>query len=125
MSWGSVSGVASYTLQKKNSGRWSTVYSGSGKSKAFSGKADASYGYHAQACNTEGCGPWSATKTASVSLPPPVPTGAAAQRLLPYHKGRFDVSWDAVSGATCDEVQETSDQNPGQDQEVELGALRR
>jgi YD repeat-containing protein len=101
VSWSSVESAGTYKLQeKKNSGSWTTAYSGSGKSKAFSGKADATYSYRVQGCNGEGCGPWSSTKTVVVAHAPPAPTGA---KVVEYFTAKIDgykAQWNAVSGAT-------------------------
>jgi predicted phage tail protein len=99
--WGSVSRATSYTLQeRKGSGRWSTIYNSSGRSKARSGRTDGSYGYRVRACNAGGCGAWSATHTVHVTVIPGVPTGVYI-----YDHGnrkfiRQDLAWDAVSHAT-------------------------
>lgn len=86
--------------KRRNSGSWSNAYSGSGKSKAFSGKTDASYGYRAQACNAEGCGPWSSTKTVVVANVPDVPTGAKVIDYFITKIEGYKAQWNAVSGAT-------------------------
>ena len=79
VSWGTVFHASSYTLQESvNGGAWSTVYSGGGTSKAFSGKAVASYRYRAMASNSGGHGPWSATVTVTVAIVTNV-TGVTAQ----------------------------------------------
>ena len=79
VSWGTVFQASSYTLQESvNGGAWSTVYSGGGTSKAFSGKAVASYRYRAMASNSGGHGPWSATVTVTVAIVTNV-TGVTAQ----------------------------------------------
>jgi YD repeat-containing protein len=107
VSWGGVSGAASYTLQEQaNGGSWSTAYSGSATSKAFSGKSHgASYGYRVQACNAGGCGPWSATHT--VVVVPAEPGSLSAPGEVPY-PGDWTVSWTAVSGTTSYTLQRTN-----------------
>lgn len=70
VSWSSVSGATSYTLQEQiNGGSWSSIYTGSAKSWSASGYAASAYGYRVQACNASGCSGWSGVKTTAVSIP--------------------------------------------------------
>ena len=79
VSWGTVYQAGTYTLQEqKNGGSWVTAYSGTSRSKAYSGKATATYGYRARACNSGGCGPWSTTHTVKVA-PSMMVTGLTAK----------------------------------------------
>jgi hypothetical protein len=75
VSWGSVSTATSYTLQESSNGgsSWSTAYTGSGTSKALSGKGNGTYTYRVEACSAGGCGAWSATHTIKVALIPAEP----------------------------------------------------
>lgn len=109
VSWTAVSGASTYALQeKKNSGSWSTPYSGSSRSKAFSGKTNgANYSYRVRAHNAGGDGPWSATKTVAIAIPPPVPGGLTLSTTGPDYKPVVHVAWSAVSGATEYRVEET------------------
>lgn len=105
ISWSRASGSTATTLQEsKNNGGWSTIYSGSGTSKAVSGKSNATYGYRAQGCNSEGCGPWSSTKSVKVTSVPVKPTGLTltlgGNSKSEYYRG----GWNAVAGATRYEV---------------------
>jgi hypothetical protein len=102
VSWGSVSGATSYTLQEQvNSGGWSTVYAGTGRPKTFSGKSNgAHYGYHVRACDALGCGPFSAVKTVTIGIPPPVPTNVVEVEKIGYKLTTYTVNWNAVAGAT-------------------------
>ena len=99
VSWGSVSGATSETLQEQvNGGSWITVYSGSATSQAFSGKlSGSSYGYRVQACNGAGCGPWSATASTTVLLVPAAPTSVS---IPASSNGPVAVSWAASATAT-------------------------
>ena len=104
VSWGTVSGATSYTLeQDRNGGAWGTPYSGSGTSKSFSGKTDATIGYRVQACNASGCGPWSGVQTVTVLLPP---ASAPSLTVPSSSTGSYTVSWGAVSTATTYTLQE-------------------
>lgn len=70
VSWSSVSGATSYTLQEQvNGGSWSSIYTGAGTSWSASGQAASTYGYRVQACNASGCSGWSSVGTATVSVP--------------------------------------------------------
>lgn len=105
VSWAAVSTASSYTLQEQvNGGAWTTVYTGAGTSKAISGKHDATYGYHAQACNAGGCSGWSALHNVAVALPPLPPPNV---QLIDTTAGRtesYAVKWGAVANATRYEV---------------------
>jgi hypothetical protein len=111
VSWGAVSGTTSYTLQEQtNGGSWSTSYSGSGLSKVYSGKTNgADYGYRVEACNAGGCSAWSATKTVSIAIPPAPPTGVYADDdVHSINLETVTVVWNAVSGASRYEVEDTT-----------------
>lgn len=108
VSWTSVSGATSYTLQEQtNGGGWSTIQTSSAASRAISGKGSGTYGYHAQACNAGGCGPWSGTSSISVLLIPATPTGLSATLYVTYDPDirpptRYSLaaSWSAVATAS-------------------------
>ena len=103
VSWGTVTDAATYRLEERfNSGSWSQVYNNTGTSLARSNRIAGSWGYRVRACNTIGCGPYSAVKTvaSTVPQPPPAPTGVQA---VPHGVG-CKVSWNASSGATYYEL---------------------
>ncbi|WP_081700034.1 hypothetical protein [Rhodanobacter sp. OR87] len=105
VSWGAVSAATTYTLQEQvNGGSWTTIQATSATSRAISGKSNGTYGYHVQACNTGGCGPWSATGSTVVLQPP----AAAPALSVPAssNTGSYTVSWGAVSTATTYTLQE-------------------
>lgn len=52
----------------------------------------------------DGCGPWSATVSVSVSIIPAVPGDLRVTVLSPPYKGRYTVTWGGVAGATRYEV---------------------
>lgn len=98
VTWGSASGATRYTLQEQvNSGSWSTVYTGSGTSEAFSGRGNGNYGYRVQACNAGGCGNWSTTASIGVLLPPSTP---ASITVPATSDGPITISWAASATAT-------------------------
>ncbi|OOG54108.1 hypothetical protein B0E47_13140 [Rhodanobacter sp. B05] len=107
VSWGSVGGATSYPLQEQvNGGGWSTIQSSSATSLAIGGKGNGSYGYRVQACNVGGCGPWSATGTVAVTLPPAPPSTVTAPSYV--HGVTYYVTWSASAGATSYNVQKTN-----------------
>jgi len=63
-----------------------------------SGHTTGTYNYRGRACNTNGCGPWSATVTTSVELPP----GSSPSLSGPSqsYSGSYSLSWTAIGGAT-------------------------
>jgi YD repeat-containing protein len=93
VSWTSMSGATSYTLQEQvNGGSWSTRQSGGAVSWAASGKGNGSYGYRVQACSADGCSAWSATHSITVLLPPITP---ASITVPATSTGSIAVSWAA------------------------------
>lgn len=96
VTWNASSTATSYQLQENvNGGAWGTVQSSSATSKAFTGKAVATYRYQVRACNASGCGNYS-TPELVVEVLPPVPTG-----LWVYQDAySCQAAWNASSGAT-------------------------
>lgn len=107
VSWSTETGATSYQLQQAvGSGSWSQVYSGSGSSWGASGKSVGTYHYRERACSSSGCGTWSASTTESVSLP----TTLAAPALSPNPSdtGGYTVSWNAATGASSYQLQQSA-----------------
>ena len=109
VSWGGVGGATSYLVQEQVSGgAWSTIYDGAATSIGVTGRASATYGYRAIACNAAGCGPWSGTANTVVSYIPATPTGLGGmkntdtevQPPITY----WQVQWNASTGATYYEL---------------------
>jgi len=99
VSWPAVSTATKYQLaQKVNNGGWVTVSDNSNRSKAFSGKGNATYQYAVRACNASGCGGYRYSSSFKVLLPPPVPSSATVASY--DHDGTYDVRWNASSTAT-------------------------
>ncbi|QRP64039.1 fibronectin type III domain-containing protein [Rhodanobacter sp. FDAARGOS 1247] len=104
VSWSGVPGPVSYTLQEQvNGGSWATIQNNGTTSKAISGKGNGSYGYRVQACNVSGCGPWSATDTTTVLLPPAAPSSITVPATS---SGSIAVSWAASGTATSYTLQQ-------------------
>ena len=98
VSWSGVAGPVSYTLQEQvNGGGWSTVQTNGLTSWSTSGRGNGTYGYHVQACNVGGCGPWSATGTTTVLLPPAAPVSISVPT---SSSGSVAVSWAVSATAT-------------------------
>lgn len=105
VSWASVATATTYNLQERlNGGAWTTVQSSAALSWSVGGHGNGTYGYQVQACNSSGCGPWSAVGSATVLLPP----GAAPTVSSPGSSanGTYTVSWSAVATATSYNLQE-------------------
>lgn len=69
ISWSSVSGATTYTLQEKiGSGAWITIQNSSSVNRSFNGKTSNSYSYRVSACNSVGCSAYIAAKTIVVKL---------------------------------------------------------
>jgi len=104
INWGAASNSpARYELyQRINSGGWSRVHNSSGRSKAVS-VGNGSYHYRARACNSVGCGSFTATSTVSIEKTPGS-TGAIGAGSLSHieanqdNNGAYSVSWSAGSG---------------------------
>jgi YD repeat-containing protein len=105
VSWTTVGTATSYELQEQvNGGVFGTIQNTSATSRSISGKASGNYGYRVRACNSSGCGSYSATQTVVVTLPPsgvPTLTTPASN-----NTGSYTVSWTAVDAAVRYELQE-------------------
>jgi hypothetical protein len=74
VSWGSVAGATTYTLQEDDNAGFSsptTAYSGSGTSRAISGKDVGTYYYRVNASNAYATSGWSNTQSVAVTVSPP------------------------------------------------------
>ncbi|NKZ40253.1 fibronectin type III domain-containing protein, partial [Oleiagrimonas citrea] len=110
INWSSLSTATSYTLQQQaNGGSWSTVYSGSGTSKSFSGMTNGTtFGYRVRACNSGGCGSWSTTKSVMVRRKP--------TNVTVVYDGSYKITyetakWDALSNVSHYDVKLDSTSN--------------
>lgn len=113
VSWTAVTSATAYRLEEKvGSGAWAEVVNAAVTSKAFAGKTDGVYQYRVRACNTAGCGAYSAAKTTTVtlpSLPPPVPTGLWGTGTSPLGtKTTYRLGWSASEGAASYELSNAS-----------------
>lgn len=117
VTWSAPGGAETYMLQEKvGGGVWSTVYSGSEQSKAYSGKAGGTYAYQVRACNPAGCTNYSDTGTVNVVVPPttkPTLTAPASNTT-----GSYTLHWTAVATAS----NYTLEEQAGGGSWVEFGA---
>ncbi|QQP94770.1 RHS repeat protein [Lysobacter enzymogenes] len=107
VSWAAAGGATDYVLEESfKSGAWSTAYSGSALSQAFSAKPYGVFAYRVKACNPAGCGPTSAASNVSVLYPP----GSAPTLTAPAQSdaGSFAVSWTAVGGTSRYELEQNA-----------------
>jgi predicted phage tail protein len=108
VSWTTVTTATSYELQEQfNSGGWSTLQNNGSTSQLLSGKPNGTYDYQVRACNSSGCGSYSAIASVTVSVPQPPATAPSlfAPGLL-FEGEPYDVSWTTVSGATSYRLEE-------------------
>ncbi|MGN7726482.1 RHS repeat protein [Luteimonas sp. 22616] len=102
-SWTAVATATTYKLEERIGSTWTQVQNTSATSKALSGKAAGSYSYRVSACNGA-CGPASAVKTVSVTLPP---TGTPTLTVPATNTtGGYTVSWTTVATATHYKLEE-------------------
>ena len=108
VSWSSVSNATSYILeQKKDSGSWQQVYSGSETQKSFSSKEKGTYCYRVKATNACDESSLSNEQCATVTGKPDIPTLYSIDNS--DRDGNYIVSWSSVSSATSYTLQEKKD----------------
>jgi YD repeat-containing protein len=110
ISWGTSTGtVTAYKLYEATNASFTgqtQVYSGTGTSKAISGKTNGSYYYRVRACNGSNCsgyrtGPNPTVVTLAVPAAPSSITGPSMNTT-----GNYSISWATSSGATRYELWE-------------------
>ncbi|MGH7447564.1 MAG: fibronectin type III domain-containing protein, partial [Longimicrobiales bacterium] len=103
ISWGTSTGnVTAYQLYEATNSSFTgavLAYSGTGTSRAISGKGNGTYYYRVRACNTTAaCSAYrTGANATSVTLPPSVP-GAASVLSVYNNTGSYTISWGASSG---------------------------
>lgn len=105
VSWTAVATATSYRLeQRKGSGAWAQIYSGTGRSRALSGLTNGKYQFRARACNASGCSGYSALGTTTVLLPPATAPTLTVPVTAPTRQN-YTVRWTAVATASSYELQ--------------------
>jgi len=104
--WPAVGGAASYEVQESaNGGAWVALASGAATNTSVT-RGAGSYQYRARACNTAGCGEWSASSATTVELVPAVaPTLSAPATAT---NGDYAVSWTGVAATTSYVLEESA-----------------
>lgn len=106
VTWTSVAGAATYTLEESSSGgSWVVASSSSVRSKTYTGRAAGEYSYRVKACNGGGCASYSAVKTVDVVYQP---GGATVTAPATSYTGNYTVSWTQVAGATSYRLDESA-----------------
>lgn len=108
VSWTTVGDTTAYRLEERlGSGSWVEIVNANVTTKAISGKTNGTYSYRARACNSAGCGPYSATVSVVVSLsgPPIAPTMTAPPGYS--YGGNYNAAWGSVVGATSYRLEES------------------
>jgi hypothetical protein len=107
VSWTTVAFATRYELQERlGTGSWATIQDGAGTTRAFSGKANGSWGYQVRACNALGCAAWSAVSTVDVAVPPSSAPALTAPST--NNTGSYAISWTTVGRATRYELDENA-----------------
>lgn len=106
VSWSTVGGANQYQLQQSVNGgsSWATVYNASGTSRSFTNKSNGAYAYRVRACNDNGCGPYSSTRTVIVDIPPATEPPATPTNFT-FQVNSGVVYWDEVDGAEYYQLQ--------------------
>lgn len=106
VSWNTMSGATSYTLQRSTSanGTYTQIYTGSTASYSDSGlQANTTYYYEVKSNDSTGSSAYSSSVNATTF--PATPTGLAA---TPTGSSTISVSWSTVSGATSYTLQRST-----------------
>jgi len=110
VAWTGVATAASYQLEEQsNGGAWVLIQQDASGARSVGGKGTGTYGYRVRGCNASGCGPWSASGTIAVTLPPPTPaslTGYAEP--IDSRMKEFNIFWSDSPGATYYELKSTT-----------------
>jgi len=107
VSWTAVSGATNYILQEEvNGGSWVTASNTASTSWNASSQPSGTYGYEVKACDSAGCGPWSAQGSTTVSIPTAPTSAPTLTAPASSVTGSYAVSWTGVSGAASYNLQQ-------------------
>jgi YD repeat-containing protein len=110
ISWGTSSGtVTAYKLYEATNSSFSgqvQAYSGTGTSKAISGKSNGTYYYRVRACNGGSCSGYrSGGNATTVTLVPAPPASVSGPSQV--NGGSYSITWSSSTGATRYELWES------------------
>ncbi len=100
LSWAASSGtVTSYQLQERtNGGSWSTVYSGTSRSRSYNKTQNNYYDYRVRACNQDACSNYTSNKRVTV---PAASITLNAPSTIARTDSTFTLSWSSVMTSSC------------------------
>lgn len=106
VSWGAALGdPTSYKLQQQfNGGAWATIADSPALTRAITVTTDGQYGYRVQACNANGCGPYTDVHAVAVALVPVAP--GAVDVPAANATGNYSVAWGSALRAETYELAE-------------------
>lgn len=106
ISWGAASTATRYELwQRLGSGSWSRIQNSSARSRAISGLTDGTWSYRVRACNTSGCGSYTAIKSVVVDIPPPIPPAPTISGPSSDSDGSYRLTWGEQSSTDTHKMQ--------------------
>jgi len=98
VAWSTVAGAVEYALEERaGSAAWHALQMEGSTVRAIAGKGNGYYGYRVRACNSSGCGNWSAERGVNVLLPPAAPVVSSPGF---NSNGTWTVTWAGVATAT-------------------------
>jgi YD repeat-containing protein len=108
VSWTAVASTTSYELQEQpDGGAWTSIAFSAALSRQITHAAAGTFHYQVRACNTGGCGAWSAPATTVVAPPPTAPIApASVSASLAGNLSAITVTWSSSPTATSYNVQQ-------------------
>lgn len=108
VAWNASTNATSYELQEqRNSGSWTTLYTGANTNYPLSGKGDGNWCYHVRAVNPRGSSNWSSSQCATVVTPVNPPSVPVLNTIINEDAdNNYAISWSSATGATTYALQE-------------------